>query len=91
VIIEFIVWSLTSVVQLVLGILPNVPATPQPIIDGGAWVIDTIAGVISVLTMVYGQALLTAIVVVIVGILGFEQIYHTAMWVIRKIPFINVK
>jgi hypothetical protein len=78
-------------VKVVLGILPNVPATPSAIVDGGNWVTSTIGGVISVLSMLLTPALLAAVVLVIVGLINFQWIYHTVMWVVRKIPMVNIK
>jgi hypothetical protein len=80
-----------DLVQFILAILPNVAQTPQSIVDGGQWVINTITGVISVLSMIYTPVMLAAIMIVIVGMFTFEWIYHTTMWVVRKIPMINMK
>lgn len=88
-----ILWLLqvvADVLKAVFGILPSVPATPDSIVSGGEWVTNTIASVISVLQYVYTAPLLTAIILVIVGILAFESIYHLVMWVVRKIPFLNI-
>ena len=88
-----IAWLLSVVIDVLeatLGILPNVPATPAAIVTGGDWVISTVDSVISVLKMIYGGPLLIAITVVIIGIFTFEWIYHTVLWVIHKLPFLNI-
>lgn len=90
-ILDFIIHVLTATVQAVLGILPNLPATPTAIIDGGQWFIDQIIGVISVLTTILTPALVAAVVVVLVARLSFEHIYHGVMFILRKIPMINIK
>ena len=90
-IIEFIVNSLISVLKTVFSPLPNVPATPSAIVSGATWVTTTISGVVSLLRYVYGDALFTAIIVVVVALLNFEWIYHSLMWVVRKIPMVNIK
>jgi hypothetical protein len=88
---NFMINILIGTVKLILGILPNVVATPQAIVDGGDWVITTISGVISVLSMVLSAPLLAACVVVIIGMFTFEWIYHSVMWILRKIPMVNIK
>jgi hypothetical protein len=90
-IINFIVSTLFTCIEAILGILPNVAATPDAIVSGGQWVTDQVANVISVLTMVFTAPLLTACVVCIVGMFSFEWIYHSVMWIIRKIPVVNIK
>lgn len=88
---DFMITILTGSVQLILGVLPDVADTPSAIVDGGDWIIDQITSVISVLSMVLTPALLTATIVVAVGMLLFDNIYHGVMWVLRKIPILNIK
>jgi len=74
-----------------LGVLPDLPATPASVITAGDWTIDTIAGAVSFLTMIYGTTLFGAIILIASLTLVFEQAYHTVMWVVRKIPIVNIK
>lgn len=90
-IVAFIVHIIIGTVKLILGVLPTVAATPQAIVDGGTWITDQIAGVISVLRYVLTDALLWACIAVVIGMFTFEMAYHAVMWVIRKIPMINIK
>lgn len=78
-------------VKTVLDILPDVPATPQPVTDGADWVIDTVASVASVLQVVYTPALLTALIFCILALISFERIYYLILWVLKKIPALNIK
>jgi hypothetical protein len=88
---DFIVSIFVGITTTILAVLPSVPATPQGIVDGGQWIIDQVASVISVLNMLFTPALMATIVVVIIAMFSFEGIYHATMWVIRKIPVINIK
>jgi hypothetical protein len=83
--------GLIALVQLIFGVLPNAPATPQSVIDGGAWITDQIGSVIAVLNYVFGATLLAAIMVVVIAMFTWEYIYAASMWIIRKIPMINIK
>lgn len=89
-ILNFVLTVIINLIQTIFGVLPNIPPTPQAVIDGGQWVIDTVASVIGILQLVYSPALLTVIIGVILVILNFDTVYHTAMWILRKIPMINV-
>jgi hypothetical protein len=90
VIFTLIIVGLMELVKLILGVLPNAPATPQSVIDGGSWITSQIASVIGVLNYVFGSTLMAAIMVVVVAMFTWEYIYAGAMWVIRKIPMINI-
>ncbi len=89
-ILNFIIKGILGIVKTILGILPNVPATPTAVSSGGQWIIDQIAAVTSVLSMVYTDTLLTAIIVVILAMYSFEWIYHSTLWLLRKIPMLNI-
>jgi len=88
---NFIVNAIVSLVTAILSVLPTAPATPTVIVNAGQWTIDTINGVISVLRMIYGGTLLDAIIVVIVALFTFDKVYHATMWILRKIPGLNIK
>lgn len=90
-VVTFIIHSMLSLIQTVLGVLPNVPATPQAVIDGGTWIVNQVAGVVSLLNVIFSSTLMTATIVIVVAMFTFEWIYHTVMWIVRKIPMINVK
>lgn len=90
-IVLFILGVFLSAIQGMLGILPNVPATPQGIIDGGQWTIDQVTAVISVLNMLFTPGLVAAVMIVIIATFNFTWIYHATMWIIKKIPMLNVK
>jgi hypothetical protein len=82
---------MVSFIKLVFTPLPTVAATPTSVIDGGTWITDQISAVVSVFNMVYGATLFSALILIILAIINFEWIYHTLMWVIKKIPMINIK
>jgi hypothetical protein len=86
-----LVIGMLELVKLILGILPDAPATPSAVTSGGSWVTDQVGSVISVLNYVFTPALMTAVMVVVVAMFTWEYIYAAAMWLIRKIPMINIK
>jgi len=90
-IINFLINALCSLLKLIFGILPTLPATPTAVVDGGQWIIDQIVGVISVLTTILTPTLVAAVVVVLIAELTFQNAYHGVMFILRKIPVINIK
>lgn len=90
-IINFLVNILTSLIKTIFGILPDLPATPTAITDGGQWIIDQIVGVISILTTILTPQLVAAVVIVLIAELTFQNIYHGVMFILRKIPVLNIK
>ena len=90
-ILDAILSALIGVVQLIFGVFPDLPDIPTAISDGGDWAIDTIGGAVGFLTVLYSAPILAAIVVILIGLLAFDQIYWLALWVIKKIPIINIK
>jgi hypothetical protein len=90
-IINFIVQVVLTNIKTALNGLPTVAATPQAVVDGGQWILDTINATISVVSMVLTPTLTAACVVVIIGMFTFEWIYSSVMWVLRKLPMVNIK
>lgn len=90
-ILEFIVRNMVSMLKTIFGVLPNVPATPAIIVTSGNWATDQVVQVVSLLRMVYSTPLFNALLVVAVGIISFESVYHLIMWIIRKIPMLSIK
>ncbi len=90
-VVNFIINTMITFIIAIFSPLPTIPATPTAIVDGGTWVTTTIGEVISVLNMLYTPALLAACMIVIIAIFNFEMIYHGIMWILRKIPVINMK
>jgi hypothetical protein len=90
-ILNFIFSSIIGIVKALFTVFPTLPATPSAVTTAGSWVTDTIASVASVLQLIFGTTLLTAIILIVVSIFSFETVYHSVMWVVRKIPFLNVK
>lgn len=73
------------------SIVPNVPATPTAVEDGADWVITTVAGISSVFQQIYSPALLTALIAMVLVLFNFERVYFLVLWVLKKIPAINIK
>lgn len=90
-IVEYLLSTILNILQVLLGVLPDLPDMPTAITDGTSWVLTQIASVISVIEMYLSRPLLLASITVGVGILIFEYGYSFVMFILRKIPVINIK
>jgi len=82
--------AILFLLNAVLGLLPDLPDMPQIIIDYSSWILEYISNGADLVVAVIGQAFLNAILLVIVLLFTYEQVYHLIIWVIRKIPVISV-
>lgn len=90
-IIEKLYYILSGTVMALFDLLPSVPAVPEAVSSGGDWVINAISSASGLLTALFTAPLLAAAVFIMIGILTFEQVYHTVLWVAKKIPFLSIK
>lgn len=87
-------WLLTAVQTLitsVFGILPSLPPMPDPIINAGNWFVATVGSIVGLLRYFYTPVFFDILMVLFIAFLAFEQIYHLTMWILKKIPVVNVK
>jgi len=84
---------ITTVLTITYSIfeLFNVPDMPTAITTAASYLSDVIIFAVSFLKQVLTPTLLSASVIVLVAVFYFETLYHGIMWVIRKIPMINIK
>jgi len=89
-IIDAMVHGILSVVETIMSIFPTLPPIDSSIVTAGNWIVTTVGEGAAFASFVYGSTLLAALVGVAIVVWAFEPIYHVVMWVIKKIPFLNV-
>ena len=85
-ILELIITGITTILKIVLGILPNIPQLPDSItssIDRVMNVIFNNVGLLGIFVRISTIKLLVPLVIIVVN---FEHIYHFVMWIIKKLP-----
>jgi hypothetical protein len=88
---DTLITGIFALITTVLGVLPSLPAIPTDITTPMESFFTFVHDGAAILDMVLTTPLLTAAILVIAGTLAFEQIYHGVMWLVRKIPMINMK
>jgi len=90
-IIDALISILTGTVKLIFGVFPSLPAMSTSIVSAGDYAVTMISGFVGFFGVIYGTVLLTAIFVMLLALLLFDQIYFSTLWVIKKIPVLNIK
>lgn len=81
-------------VALLLGvfvILPPLPPTPQVLLDLSTSLADILFNTMYFMSHVLTKPLLLAILGVSMGLFLFQPVYHSVMWVLKKIPVLGIK
>lgn len=86
-----IIEVLSLPVMFILDLIPDMPATPVFIVDIGEYLIGLVSAFTSVAAFIYGDTLLTAILILAVALMLFDQIWGLAMFIAKKIPVLNIK
>lgn len=90
-VIEYIIHIMLEILRAPIEILPALPDTPASIVEATEWIIDAIRDSAGVLAALFTTPLLTATILIIVALNTWETFYHSTMWIIRKVPFVNIK
>lgn len=90
-IVDGLIHAILGIVSNILSVFPSLPSMDVSIVTAGAWLSTTLAQGAAFAQFIYGSTLYHAIIALVAAVWAFEPIYHTVMWVIKKIPIINVK
>lgn len=88
---EFIIQTFLSITMWVLDLVPNIPATPTAVSDVGDWAIEQIIGVGSLFQQILSTPIFAALILITASVFAFEVVYNTVLWVLKKIPMVNLK
>lgn len=81
----------TALMAFVFGLFGNLPATPswlEGVADGA---IDLFYFGTATMSWLIGARLFFATLALVSVVLLWEPVYHLIMWVLRKIPILNIK
>lgn len=82
---EFILSGFQTIVNILLFLIPNIPAMPAGIESALAYVSTAIQQMVGVIAYIYTPVVFVFIFTVILAILGFDFIYKFVLWVLHKV------
>lgn len=80
-----------ALMAFVFGIFGDLPATPgwlENVADGA---INLMSFGIYTLSWLFTAELFFGTLIIVGAVIAWEPVYHLAMWVLRKIPILNIK
>lgn len=80
-----------SVLQTAFSVLPDLPDMPEAITGAMTAFYGMLELPIEYVQWWLSEPLFVAVITVLIAIWQFENVYHFTMFLIKKIPFINVK
>ncbi len=80
-----------TVITTTFGWLPSLPEMSETIVDIGEWIVDIVTAPVQSVSMFYGRTLWNVILVMVVAIFNYEKIFKGTMFILKKIPFLNIK
>lgn len=83
--------TFVTVTQTLFSILPSLPDTPSALETASNAVTGYLAPGVYILRYIFTTALLNIALGVFLAVFVFERGYTTIMFVLRKLPFINIK
>lgn len=88
---EAIFNMLATTLTTIFSALPSLPEAPSGLQTAGDSIIGYLAPGIYIMRYIFTTPLLNIALGIFLAVLIFERGYTTIMFVLRKIPFINIK
>lgn len=88
---EALLNMLTTTLTTLFSPLPALPDVPEAFTTATDAVIGTLAQGVYLLRYIFSTELLNLSLGILIAVFIFERGYNTIMFVLRKIPFINIK
>ena len=76
-----------GLVNLVLGLLPELPDAPDQVYTALDYLYTYIRAGIGFIWIIFDRSFVIVLLPVCVAIANWREIYHLVMWVVRKLPF----
>lgn len=73
------------------SLLPSLPPMPENVDTIIQSVLNAITDVVGLFRLLYGDILFTAMIAIVFGLYAFKFVYHSVMWVIKKIPMLSIR
>ena len=89
--IVFIVIAAIALLIAVFTVMPDLPPTPEVLISIQNGFNDILLVAIQFIRYFLSPQLTFVMIVVVAAVFASEPIYHAIMWILRKIPVLEIK
>lgn len=90
-IIELLLSAIMGLFELVLNLLPVIPALPESFMNSISVFFDMLKSGLGIFYFFIRPSTVAIALPLAFAIVQFEHIYRGIMWIIRKIPFASIK
>jgi len=85
-------WNMiVEVTTTLFSVMPSLPEMPEAIIDGADAILNLGEQAVWFLQYIFSPIFLNAVIGILVALFVFEKGYTMIMFVLKKIPFINLR
>lgn len=81
---------LLSSIEVILSILPDIPSLPDELLSSAYSFIDLIFDNVGLLGLFIPISTIKVVVPLVLVIVNFDKIYKLTMWVLNKIPKLDI-
>ena len=81
---------LLSSIEVILSILPDIPSLPDELLSSAYSFIDLIFDNVGLLGLFIPISTIKVVVPLVLFIVNFDKIYKLILWVLNKIPIIDI-
>lgn len=89
-ILENLLNILLSSIEVILSILPDIPSLPDELLSSAYSFIDLIFDNVGLLGLFIPISTIKVVVPLVLVIVNFDKIYKLTMWVLNKIPKLDI-
>lgn len=82
---EAIMNGFQASVNIILAMLPPIPAMPSGVQSALDYIVDVIGQVVGVISYLYTPVVFVFVITAILAILSFDFIYKFVLWILHKI------
>lgn len=90
-ILELLLSAIKGLLNLVVSLLPSLPELPDAFTGNLDTIFEFLRSSLGLFYFFIRPSTVMLALPISLAIVNFEHIYRFSMWIIRKIPFINVK
>jgi hypothetical protein len=86
-IIEFFLGVIGGFLKLVFGVLPSIPPMPAWVDTSLDFFTTIILQGVGLVSYLYTPQLMIFLFTTLLVLINFEYVYHSVLWIVRKLPF----